>query len=431
MRKLSYISFTLSTCILLSACSVDLPFLHSDANIATMQETEDLSTLEPETEEEPISEAEAEQETEPDEETEEVGEEVAEEVAEDFQEETVEDEAEDTEDEEGSVEDIPEKEEFSLSAALGGKVKGELTSLGVTYRFYENGAEIMGIENDFAEIPEQIEYEGNVYPVISLQNVYLEASEFRIPEHIKYIKDAAFRDSKIETIVIPDTVEYLSGYRTFQDCKYLTSIVFEGVFETDSNWNQTFMGCGNLAEGVIPEGVLTTYKTFYGCDSMTSVSLPDSLTAIGENMLSNCHSLETVSISDNIELIDNGAFFASGIKYIDIPENVNTVALSAFDGCSQLEELNMVDTTDYKAGYLKNMDSLKTLRISKIDDVDKIRTIEAPKLELAVFPDNTEEIREDFFWSVEEKGSLTVQVPVKTVTYFQKKFPEVNVVAKE
>lgn len=428
MKKLRYIAFTLSACILLSACSIDLPFLNSDADNETEQEAEDMSAPEPETEQEPISEAVVGPETVK--EDEEAEGKTAEELSKDVEAEEAEaDEAENAEDKEETAEDIPE-EEFSLSEALGSKVKGELTSLGVTYRFYENGAEIFKIANDFAEIQEEIEYEGQIYPVISLQNVYPEAAEFRIPDHIKYIKDGAFRDSQIETVTIPDTIEYLSGFRTFKNCKNLRNIVFEGEFETDSNWNQTFMGCDNLETCTIPEGISETFETFNLCGNLTSVSLPDSLFIIGEETFSNCYSLEAVTIPVNVEIISNGAFYASGIKFMDIPENVKTVALSAFSRCGQMEELDMIDTADFKAAYLREMDSLKILKMSRKEDMEKIQTLDAPNLELVIFPDDIEEIKEDFFWSVEDKSNLTIQVPEKTVIYFQNKFPEINVVAK-
>lgn len=346
--------------------------------------------------------------------------------------------------EEEAEEDIEEetkKEPFNINAALGSK-KGEYTSLGVKYTIYENGAEIAKFENEHAVISEEVEFEGATYPVVSIGENFIgyetKYTEFEIPSHIKYIRNHAFAGcNTLESLVIPETVEYMSGGQTFRGCSNLKSITFLGDFETDSEWEQTFFECKSLESAIVPESVTDLQRTFSRCHSLVSVSLPNNLKTIGDSAFEDC-CLETVIIPDSVEVVGLYAFAGTKIKNIDIPESVKTLYLHAFNGCSELEKLNIPDTVTSYGGSahpdgLPDLDSLRILRFSNNcnEDLGFYGRFKAPKLELVIFSDSTEEIDENYFQAVEDKSNLTIQVPEKTVDYFTNVFPEINVVAKE
>lgn len=348
-----------------------------------------------------------------------------------FEEESEEDYEEDYEEE--SETNIKTEEKFDIWVALGEYI-GEFETLGVKYFIYANGAEIAYM-NEYADstIPEEIEYEGVTYPIVSLAAIPKGLTEFIIPSHIKYIRGAFGSNKNIETVTIPDTVEYFTG--DFFDCKNLRNVMFLGEIQVDPEWGETaFWKCTNLQSVIIPEGVTNLYKTFIDCSSLVSVSLPNSLKTIGAGTFSGCKSLAEIIIPDSVTSIYSGAFSGTSIKHIDIPESVETLYLSAFSSCSELEELIIPDTVTKYGNEITsfyNMDALKILIFSNNCNLDLDKaSIFAPKLELVIFPDSTEEIKEDFFKYV-DKSNLTIQVPEHTVEYFQRKFPEINVVAKE
>lgn len=342
---------------------------------------------------------------------------------------------EETEEAEEESEEEAE-EEFNIETALGERI-GSFKTLGVNYVIYANGAEITGMDQySDSTILEEIEYEGVTYPIVSLACLPYNATEFEIPSHIKYIR-GAFKNSGIKTVTIPDTIEYMECNGTFAYCRDLESITFSGTFEMDTTkWIDTFRGCSNLQAVAIPESVTALEGTFMGCGSMTSVSLPEGLERIGYSAFDGCGSLTEINIPATVASIGAKAFSNTAIRHIEIPESVESLCLSAFSNCSELEELIIPDTvthyTDEYSMALSGMDSLRTLIFSNNCEQEScmLSSISAPKLELVVYPDNLKDLSTDMFYRLEDKSSLTIQVPEYLVNYIQNKYPECNVVAK-
>ena len=106
---------------------------------------------------------------------------------------------------------------------------------------------------------------------------------------------------------------------------------------------------------------------FDGCDSLTSVTIPDSVTSIGARAFSGCDSLTSITIPDSVTSIGESAFdgtayyddtsnWEDGVLYIgnhlikaeetifgnySVREGTKTIADSAFNGCSSLENVTI------------------------------------------------------------------------------------------
>ena len=77
--------------------------------------------------------------------------------------------------------------------------------------------------------------------------------------------------------------------------------------------------------------------SLYGCYSLTSVTIPDSITSIGEDAFADCSSLTSVTIPDSVTSIGDSAFCnCSSLTSVTIPDSVTSIWDSAFDGCSSL-----------------------------------------------------------------------------------------------
>ena len=70
---------------------------------------------------------------------------------------------------------------------------------------------------------------------------------------------------------------------------------------------------------------------------MKSITIPDSVTSIGDTGFAWCESLQSITIPDRVTNIGNHAFMScTALESITIPENVTRIGDSAFYHCDNL-----------------------------------------------------------------------------------------------
>lgn len=113
--------------------------------------------------------------------------------------------------------------------------------------------------------------------------------EFRYFTGVKKVSNMAFRNSSLESIVLPEGLASI-GKGAFQECVSLTSVV-------------------------LPEGLESVDDlAFSGCTALAEINLPSSVRMIGYQAFAGCTSLESLVIPRKINLLGDDAFFSSGLK---------------------------------------------------------------------------------------------------------------------
>jgi len=115
-------------------------------------------------------------------------------------------------------------------------------------------------------------------------------------------------------------------------------------YTENSDGGITITGCiGGETNIVIPNDIYGKKVTsigeeaFYGCSSLTSVTISDSVTSIGSRAFSGCSSLTSVNIPDSVTSIGWSAFsYCSNLTSVTIPDSVTSIESMAFSGCSSL-----------------------------------------------------------------------------------------------
>ena len=134
-----------------------------------------------------------------------------------------------------------------------------------------------------------------------------------------------------------------------------------------------FEGCSSLISVIIPNNVTSIGNSaFAGCDSLTSVIIPNSVTSIGHSAFHGCSSMISVIIPDNVTLIGNYTFCdCSSLKSVIIPNSVTSIGNYTFDGCDNLASVTIPDgVTSIGDGAFSHCDSLISVTIP--DSVTKI-----------------------------------------------------------
>jgi hypothetical protein len=135
---------------------------------------------------------------------------------------------------------------------------------------------------------------------------------------------------------------------------------------------------GYVGDVVIPETVSYDGETYevtaiaanaFAYSTLTSVSIGDGVTFIGDFAFYSCHNLADVAIGNGATTIGTSAFhWCDALKTIIIGSSIASIGESAFCDCSSLEDLYclpedlpMTESTSLDSRYLKQM----TLHVSE------------------------------------------------------------------
>ena len=96
---------------------------------------------------------------------------------------------------------------------------------------------------------------------------------------------------------------------------------------------------------IIPNAVTAIESSaFRDCTGLTSITIPNSVTSIGSSAFSNCPSLPSVNIPNSLETIGDNAFCdCRKISSLTIPNKLTSVGKNAFQYCTGLSRLYISD----------------------------------------------------------------------------------------
>ena len=129
------------------------------------------------------------------------------------------------------------------------------------------------------------------------------------------------------------------GDNAFEDCSSLTSVTIPN--SVTSIGKSVFYYCKNLKSVTIPNSVTSIGDSaFVCCSALTSVAIPNSVTSIGDGAFSSCSALTSVVIPNSVTSIGDGAFgVCSALTSVTIPNSVTSIGRGAFGYCFMLKEI--------------------------------------------------------------------------------------------
>ena len=196
-------------------------------------------------------------------------------------------------------------------------------------------------------IPEQVEYEGNDYTVVSI------------------LGSAFSQCAELTSVEIPNSVIFM-GSHVFREDSTLVSVVLPNRITTIKE--STFSHCLSLASVTLPDSLTSIERfAFYQCESLSSFILPNTLESIGEYAFSGCSSLSgELVIPSSVQNLGDGCFTScSSLNSVVFPENMSSIPFSAFGGCTSLSGNLVIPDHCASIGYgaFRNCSSLSSLSI--------------------------------------------------------------------
>ncbi len=256
------------------------------------------------------------------------------------------------------------------TAPVGGGTSDptEATVDGIIYTLdnENNQAEVKGALASVTDlnIPSTITANDKTYTVVSVAATAFQNNKtittVRIPASMKTVNTDAFRNmSNVRKVYIAD----LTSWCAIEFANGNANPIYNAFPTSTSNWGNVYIDGTETTTLTIPEGVQSIGRAFYGFKGLTAVTLPSSLTTLGDQAFANCISLPTVVLPENLDSLGSAFFGCSGLTAIEVPSKVKilkntfygcksltdvklhtgltTIGMTAFSGCSSLKKIDV------------------------------------------------------------------------------------------
>lgn len=168
---------------------------------------------------------------------------------------------------------------------------------------------------------------------------------------------------RIRAIAIGDEITAIGAY-AFKGCDRFYAITIPASVTTICQG--AFRSCTSLETIDLSNAInLKTINSeaFYYCHNLNEVTIPSNVISIGSYAFSECISLKRVTLLNGVQEIGSAAFMdCNSLKYVDIPKSVTKIDASAFAFCSTLGNIAIpASVREIGEKAFRNCINLKTI----------------------------------------------------------------------
>lgn len=292
-------------------------------------------------------------------------------------------------------------------------------------------------------IPQTVDNGAKTYTVTAIGNGSFKYSNYLnsilLPSSLIRIGTEAFYGSSLKSVIIPNGVQEVGDY-AFNECYLLADIQYPSKFTLgkqafgSTKWltsqpqgpvyiNDYFYAYS----GKMPSGTILTikdgikevcYNSLSGQEGLKGINLPASLKRISTYAFFKCLQLTDISIPDSVTFIGNDAFVGCwNLKNVKLPAVLETLEMMAFKDCSALLSIDLPS-------------SLKTIGNSVFEECNALTTVKlgegiktfgqyafrgCEKLNSVQLPSTLETIPEYAFFECSSLPAITIPTQVKAI----------------
>lgn len=209
-----------------------------------------------------------------------------------------------------------------------------------------------------------------------------------IPDGITQIGQYTFYGcSVLDNVILPDSVTEI-GIRSFQNCRGLKTIdIGKGVTAIRT---EAFLNCVNIKSVKLPETLKTIWPyAFHNCDSLDKINIPDSVVYLGKSAFGHCINATELIIGNNVSNLDDTVFWScSKIEEVVVPESITNIPDHFFDSCYSLKKITLHDGIKSigihafcgtKIETIDLPEELETIAASAFFSCKKLRSVQIPE----------------------------------------------------
>ena len=208
----------------------------------------------------------------------------------------------------------------------------------------------------------------------------IELVKYRFAPYTQSVGNNAFAsDTKLGSVTnFENTKVSQVAQNVFSQCSSLISISLPNTITAIGD--RAFEGCSKLTSMDLSKTKTTTIGTsaFASCGNLGTIILPTTLTIIGTSAFKDDTNLRSVQNLEKtiVSIINKNAFLeCKNLSSVKLPQTLSTLGESAFEGCSNLTAVSGFENTAVKileARTFANCSSLSTLSLAR--GLTEIRT---------------------------------------------------------
>ena len=202
------------------------------------------------------------------------------------------------------------------------------------------------------------------YKCSALNNVSIQGQLVEIPMY-------SFSECNISALTLPNSVKNISEYAFNSNTAMKSAVLGDNV---KSIGNYAFSGCSNLTNLDLGDSLVTIGDYAFNRSSVSSITIPNSVTKIGKYCFADNTKLEKITISNDCRELSEGIFSGcSALTSVVLNDGLEKIYNYAFANCKSLESISIPSTvvqigetynrSDYGASLpFYNCTALKSVR---------------------------------------------------------------------